>query len=105
MGQGMGQGMCATLKCAAAIKAYTLTDHATWVYFKNGQDLEIFSEVEPALFNSYGSILTNPAKWPKVKFADASIWHQWITTKPGLDAVLSYRINGEELFFPPRAQA
>jgi tungstate transport system substrate-binding protein len=101
----MGQGMGATLKCAAAMKAYTLTDRATLAYFKNRQGLEIFGEVEPALYNSYSSILTNPAKWPKVKFAEANIWHQWITTKPGLDAVLSYRINGEELFFPPRAQA
>jgi ABC-type tungstate transport system permease subunit len=57
------------------------------------------------LFNSYGSILANPAKRPKVKFGDAKIWHEWLTTKPGLDAILSYRINGEALFFPPRGQA
>ena len=24
--------------------------------------------------------------------------HEWLTTKPGLDAILSYSINGDELF-------
>jgi tungstate transport system substrate-binding protein len=40
-----------------------------------------------------------------VKFADAKIWHEWLTSKPGLDAILSYKIDGEEVFFPPRAEA
>ena len=57
---------------------------------------------DPALFNPYGSILVNPAKWRKVKYNDAKIWHEWLTSKVGLDAITSYRINGEELFFPPR---
>ena len=101
----LGQGMGATLNIAAAMNAYTLTDRATWANFKNRQKLEILAEGDPALFNPYGSILVNPAKWPKVKFAEAKIWHEWLTTKPGLDAITSYKINGEELFFPPRSEA
>ena len=101
----LGQGMGATLNIAAAMNAYTLTDRATWANFKNRQNLEILTEGDPMLFNPYGSILVNPAKWPKVKFADAKIWHEWLTTKPGLDAITSYKINGEEVFFPPRAEA
>ena len=101
----LGQGMGATLNIAAAMDAYTLTDRATWANFKNRQNLEILTEGDPLLFNPYGSILVNPAKWPKVKFADAKIWHEWLTTKPGLDAITSYKINGEEVFFPPRAEA
>jgi tungstate transport system substrate-binding protein len=101
----LGQGMGATLNIAAAMDAYTLTDRATWANFKNRQNLEILTEGDPLLFNPYGSILVNPAKWPKVKFADAKIWHEWLTTKPGLDAITAYKINGEEVFFPPRAEA
>jgi tungstate transport system substrate-binding protein len=101
----LGQGMGPTLNIAAGMNAYTLTDRATWANFKNRQNLEILTEGDPALFNPYGSILVNPAKWPKVKFADAKIWHEWLTTKPGLDAITSYKINGEEVFFPPRPQA
>ncbi len=101
----LGQGMGPTLNIAAGMNAYTLTDRGTWANFKNRQGLEILTEGDPALFNPYGSILVNPAKWPNVKAADAKIWHEWLTTKPGLDVITSYKINGEELFFPPRQEA
>jgi tungstate transport system substrate-binding protein len=100
----LGQGMGATLNIAAAMNAYTLTDRATWANFRNRQNLAILAQGDPALFNPYGSILVNPVKWPKVKFTEAKIWHEWLTTKPGLDAITSYKINGEEVFFPPRPQ-
>jgi tungstate transport system substrate-binding protein len=98
----LGQGMGPTLNITAELEAYTLTDRATWANFKNRQDLEILTEGDPALINPYGSILVNPAKWPHVKAAEARTWHEWLTSKAGLDAVTSYRINGEQLFFPPR---
>jgi tungstate transport system substrate-binding protein len=101
----LGQGMGPTLNVAAGLSAYTLTDRATWANFKNRQDLEILAEGDPALFNPYGSILVNPAKWPDVKAAEARIWHEWLTSKAGLDAITSYRIKGEQLFFPPRNTA
>jgi tungstate transport system substrate-binding protein len=101
----LGQGMGPTLNIAAGLDAYTLTDRATWANFKNRQDLLILTERDPALFNPYGSILVNPAKWPHVKAAEARIWHEWLTSKPGFDAITSYRIDGEQLFFPPRNAA
>jgi tungstate transport system substrate-binding protein len=101
----LGQGMGPTLNIAAAMNAYTLTDRATWANFRNRQSLEILTQGDPALFNPYSSILVNPAKWPHVKFAQARVWHEWLSTKPGLDAITSYRINGEQLFFPPRTTA
>jgi tungstate transport system substrate-binding protein len=101
----LGQGMGPTLNIAAAMSAYTLTDRATWANFKNRQSLEILTEGDAALFNPYGSILVNPAKWPAVKTTLARTWDEWLTTKPGLDAITSYKINGEELFLPPRPEA
>jgi tungstate transport system substrate-binding protein len=101
----LGQGMGPTLNIAAGLNAYTLTDRATWAKFRNRQDLEILTEGDPALLNPYGSILVNPAKWPHLKVADARAWHEWLTSKAGLDAVTSYRINGEQLFFPPLGTA
>ena len=98
----LGQGMGPTLNITAGLNAYTLTDRATWANFKNRQDLEILTEGDSALLNPYGSILVNPARWPHVKAAEARTWHEWLTSKPGLDAITSYRINGEQLFFPPR---
>jgi tungstate transport system substrate-binding protein len=98
----LGQGMGPTLNIAAGLDAYTLTDRATWANFRNRQGLEILTEGDPALFNPYGSILVNPAKWSHVKSAEAKTWHEWLTSKSGLDAITSYRIDGEQLFFPPR---
>jgi tungstate transport system substrate-binding protein len=98
----VGQGVGATLNFAAAFNAYALTDRATWANLDNKQNLEVLTEGDPALVNFYGSILVNPAKWPGVKFNEAKVWQQWLTSRAGLDAITSYRIAGEELFFPPR---
>jgi tungstate transport system substrate-binding protein len=47
----------------------------------------------------------NPAKWPQVKFKEAKTWDEWLTSKAGLAAITSYRINDEELFFTPLGEA
>jgi len=101
----LAQSIGATLNFAAALNAYTLTDRAAWANFKNRQNLEILTEGDPILFNPYGSILMDPAKWPQVKFREAKTWHEWLTSKAGLAAITSYRINGDELFFAPRSEA
>ena len=99
----LGQGMGPTLNISAGLNAYTLTDRATRANFKNRQELEVLTEGDPELFNPYGSILVNPAKWPHVKAAEARTWHEWLTSKAGLDAITSYKIAGEQLFFPPKS--
>jgi tungstate transport system substrate-binding protein len=96
----LGQGMGPTLNTAAGLDAYTLTDRATWANFKNRQRLEILTEGDAALFNPYGSILVNPAKGPHIKAADAKAWHNWLTSPLGREAISSYKISGEQLFFP-----
>ena len=101
----LDQGIGATLNFAAALNAYTLTDRAAWANFKSRQNLEILMEGDPILFNPYGSILMNPAKWPQVKFSEAQTWQEWLTSKAGLAAITSYRINGEQDFFPPLSDA
>ena len=77
---------------------------AFWANFKNRRALVILTEGDPRLFNPYSSILVNPAKWPLAKYSDARIWHEWLTSKAGVDAITSYKVNGEQLFFPPRRE-
>jgi tungstate transport system substrate-binding protein len=101
----LGPGTGPTRNFAAALDAYTLTDRATWANFKNRPNLEILTDGDTALFNPYGSILVNPAKWPHLKVAQARAWHEWLTSRPGLDATTCYRISGEQLFFLPRRVA
>jgi len=95
----LGSGMGATLNTAVQMNAYVLVDRASFAHFKNRGELAILVEGDRLLINPYGSILVNPAKWPKVKAADARIWHEWLTSAEGRAAIISYKINGEELFF------
>jgi tungstate transport system substrate-binding protein len=95
----LGSGMGATLNTAVQMKAYALADRASFAHFKNRGDLVILTEGDKLLLNPYGSILVNPAKWPQVKAKDARIWHEWLTSAEGREAIISYRVNGEELFF------
>jgi tungstate transport system substrate-binding protein len=96
----LGSGMGSTLNTSAGLDAYTLSDRATWVNFSNRRSLEILVEGDPALFNPYGSILVNPQKFPGMKADDARRWHEWLTSAAGRAAISSYKIKGEQLFFP-----
>jgi tungstate transport system substrate-binding protein len=96
-------GIGATLNFAGAVNAYALTDRAAWANFKTRENLEILTEGDPALINIYSSIIVNPAKWPDTKFKEAKRWHDWLTSRSGLDAITSFHIDGQDLFFSPHA--
>lgn len=95
-GCGMGQA----LNIAASSNAYVLADRGTWLSFKNRADLGILVEGDKELFNQYGVIVVNPAKHPHVKKEFAQAFSDWIVSRAGQDAIASYKIGGEQLFFP-----
>ncbi len=95
-----GSGMGPTLNMAAAMGAYTLTDRGTWLAFKNRQDLEILYAGDRRLFNAYGVMLVNPAKYPHIKKELGMRFIDWLTAAEGQAAIAGYKINGEQLFFP-----
>jgi tungstate transport system substrate-binding protein len=95
-----GSGMGPTLNMAAAMGAYTLSDRGTWLAFKNRQDLEIVFSGDQRMFNPYGVMLVNPAKYPQVKKDIGMRFINWITSSEGQSAIANYKINGEQLFFP-----
>ncbi len=95
-----GSGMGPTLNMAAGIDAYTLSDRGTWANFKNRGTLRIVYAGDPGLFNPYGVILVSPAKHPHVKKVQAERFIDWITSDKGRQAIASYKIDGEQLFFP-----
>lgn len=101
----IGQGMGPALNTAAAQNAYILADRGTWLSFRNRQDLRILVEGDARLFNQYGVMLVNPQRHPHVKAADGQRFIDWIVSPAGQAAIASYRINGEQLFFPNAAQA
>jgi len=95
-----GSGMGPTLNTAAGMQAYALADRGTWLAFKNKGDLTILVEGDKRLFNQYGIMLVNPAKFPHVKAADGQAFVDWVISPEGQQAIANYRIEGQQLFFP-----
>jgi tungstate transport system substrate-binding protein len=96
----IGQGMGAALNTAAAMGAYVLADRGTWISFRNKGSLEIGVEGDRRLFNQYGVILVDPARHPSVKKELGQAFIDWIVSAEGQEAIRSYRIEGQQLFFP-----
>ncbi len=95
-----GCGMGPALNIASSSNAYALTDRGTWLSFKNRGDLTLLVEGDTRLFNQYGVMVVNPAKHPHVKAADAQKFVDWVIAAPGQASIASYKIGGEQLFFP-----
>ncbi len=95
-----GSGMGPALNTASAMNGYILSDRATWLTFKNRGDLVILVQGDPKLFNQYGVLLVNPAKYPQVKKAEGQAFIDWLISKDGQDTIASYKVGGEQLFFP-----
>jgi tungstate transport system substrate-binding protein len=95
-GCGMGPG----LNIAASTNGYVLADRGTWLNFKNRAELAILVEGDQRLFNQYGVIAVNPARFPHVKKEMAQQFVDWVVSPVGQSAIASYKIGGEQLFFP-----
>jgi tungstate transport system substrate-binding protein len=103
--KAIGQGMGATLNTSSASNAYTLTDRATWIAFKNKGDLAIVVEGDKRLFNQYGIMLVNPAKHPHIKKDLGQQFIDWIVSAEGQKAISDYKRDGQSLFFPNASDA
>jgi tungstate transport system substrate-binding protein len=99
-----GSGMGATLNAAVGMGAYTMTDRGTWISFKNKGDFQILVEGDNALFNQYGVILVNSEKHPHVKAEEGKTFIDWILSEEGQHAIASYKLDGQQLFFPNARQ-
>ncbi len=98
--QSCGCGMGPALNIAASSGAYVLTDRGTWLNFKNRADLSVLVEGDGRLFNQYGVMVVNPAKFAHLKAAEAQKFVDWIVSPAGQGVIASYKIGGEQLFFP-----
>ena len=95
-GCGMGQA----LNMAASSNGYVLADRATWLSFRNRADLAVLVEGDRRMFNQYGVMLVSPQKYPHVKAAEAQKFIDWVTSPAGQAVIASYKVGGEQLFFP-----
>ena len=95
-----GSGMGATLNSAVGMQAYTLTDRATWIAFKNRGDLKITVEGDKDLFNQYGIMLVNKDKCPAVKTKMGKVFMDYLLSPEGQKVIAAYKLKGQQLFFP-----
>ena len=95
-----GCGMGPALNIASSTDSYVLADRGTWLSFKNRGSMKVLVEGDSRLFNQYGVIAVNPAKHPHVKVDVAQKFIDWVISPIGQSAIASYKIGGEQLFFP-----
>jgi tungstate transport system substrate-binding protein len=95
-----GLGMGEVLNMAAELRAYTLTDRATYGAYKAKTGLAILVEGDKRMFNPYGIIAVNPAKHKGINYKGATALIQWITSAEGQAKIAAFRPEGEQLFFP-----
>ena len=95
-----GLGMGEVLMMAAEMRRYTLTDRATYAAYRAKTGLDILVSGDPKLFNPYGVIAVNPARYPGVNHAGAMQFIEWLTSPEGQAAIAAFRVDGEQLFFP-----
>ncbi len=100
----IGQGMGKSLTYAEEKQAYILADRGTYLKYKLGRnqglDLNILVEGDPSLYNPYGVIPVNPARYPNVKVDLATTFAEWITSHKGQALIANYKLLGQQLFFP-----
>jgi tungstate transport system substrate-binding protein len=96
-----GLGMGEVLNMAAEMRAYTLTDRATYSTYKARTGLAILVEGDRRMHNPYGIIAVNPARHAGVNYKGAQRLIAWITSPEGQRRIVGFRPNGEQLFFLP----
>lgn len=96
----IGAGMGATLNVAQAMGAYTISDRATWLAFKNKDGMTILFEGDENLFNQYGIIAVSQDVFPHIKKEPARQFIDWVISDAGQHAIAGFKLNGTQLFFP-----
>jgi len=81
-------------------RGYTLTDRGTYnAYKKNKTDLRVLFQGDKGLFNPYGVIAVNPARFPQVKYALAMKFIDYLTGSEGRHIISTFAVDGEPIFF------
>jgi len=95
-----GLGMGEVLNMAAELRAYTLTDRATYITYRARTGLQIAVEGDPKMFNPYGIIAVNPQKSKDLNYKGAMQLIEWITSSEGQNLIASFKVDGQQVFFP-----
>jgi len=97
-----GQGMGAVIQIANEKKAYALADRGTYLAYSGKVDLVILCEGDKDLYNPYGIMAVNPAKFPHVNYPLAMAYIGWVTSQEGQKIITEFGRDrfGQPLFIP-----
>jgi tungstate transport system substrate-binding protein len=97
-----GQGMGAVIQIANEKKAYALADRGTYLAYSGKVDLVILCDGDKDLFNPYGIMAVNPAKFPHVNYLLAMAYIGWVTSQEGQKIIREFGRDrfGQPLFIP-----
>ncbi|MBL8094435.1 MAG: substrate-binding domain-containing protein [Anaerolineales bacterium] len=106
----LGQGMGETLTYANETGSYTLTDRGTWLARQSGLTnlvllvggTSVKTNPDTSLYNPYGVIAVNPAKFPKANYEKAALFIEWITSLSIQRRIYEFGrdLYGQSLFYP-----
>ena len=94
-----GTNMGATINTAVGLNAYTLTDKATWLSFKNKLNFIIYTDNEDNLINRYNAHIINKDKCPQVKYELANRVLNWLLSDNTKREIINLKNKHEQLFF------
>lgn len=100
-----GKGMGDTLTMANEMKGYTLTDSGTWGTMKDKlTNLDLVLQGDSILFNPYGVIAINPAKYPNANYQAAMAFATYITSAEGQQLIKEFKTKAGQNVFVPNAK-
>lgn len=92
----MGQPMPALLRSSSEVRAYTLSDRATFEQLAGELQLKLLFAGDPFLRNIYGVILPRPTGRPEA--ANAEVFVDWLLHGRGHSLLEGYKIKGKPAF-------
>jgi tungstate transport system substrate-binding protein len=96
-----GASMGTVLRMSNEKRAYTLTDRATWISFKNQlTNLGVLVQGDIVLLNPYAVILVNPEKYPQRNYKGALTLIKWLISEKGQNLIAGFKKEGTSLFNP-----
>ena len=90
------------LQIAGELEAYTLTDRGTWLAYRNKIPLVMVTEGDKRLFNPYGIMAANPARYPDLNYQGAMALIDWIISPTAQKMIGDFTIDKHRLFVPMR---
>lgn len=93
-----GSGMGRTLSIASEKSAYILTDHATWVSFKNKGNLKILFNNDPLLKNIYSVITVNAALFDHISIEKQALTINWFKSTKAAKTINNFYISEKPAF-------